>query len=72
MLWQLDKGVRAIFPQGKIGESIEVWQSVGILMKAALLFMECVNLTTSLNVNWVLAGKFSKYLCMFFRLLLFH
>ena len=72
MLWQLDKSVRAIFPQGKIRGSIEVLQSVGILMKGALLFVECVNLATSLNVNLMLAGKFSKYLYMFFRLLLFH
>ena len=64
--------MRAIFPQGKIRESIEVWQSVGMLIKAAILFVECVNLATSLNVDLVFAGKFSKYLYLFFRLLLFH
>ena len=71
MLWQLDKGVRAIFPQGKIRGSIEVWQSVAMLMKAALLFMECVNLTTSLNVNWCLQGNVQN-ICVCFSDLLFH
>ena len=61
-----------MIPHGKISGGIEVWQSVGMLMKAALLFVECVNPATSLNVDPVLAGKFSKYLYMFFRLLLFH
>ena len=42
-----------------------------MVMKAALLFVECVNLGTSLNVDLVFAEACRQILrtCMFFRLL---